>query len=146
MASLAFLSLVCDDQGINPHYYVLLAATLSTTASDLPVTIRELWLGGAVLEGERLPRAGKDVLISRGSHEAFGAVTISHSGRCVVEFEDSIDEGELMLWLHAPGEKVLPMLQPRFDRAESRNFESDADGWNLIPSRGYHVRKGAFGD
>jgi hypothetical protein len=143
MASRALLSLVCDEQGYSTHYHVLLAAKLSTTASDLPVTIHELWLDGAVLEGDKLPRAGKDVLLSRGNNEAFGSVTMSHSGRCVVEFEESIDEGQLLMWLHAPGEKIRPLLHPRFDRPGPA---SDADEWNLMPSRDYLLRKGVFGD
>jgi hypothetical protein len=146
MASRAFLSLVGEEEGFSPHYHVLLSAKLSTTAADLSVTIRELWTEGAVLEADNLPRAGKDVLLSRGGKEAFGAVTMSRSGRCVVEFEESLDEGDLLLWLHAPGGTAQPMLQPRFDRAGLGKPDFDDKQWNLIRPRDYLARKGAFGD
>ena len=126
MASRAMLEFAIEEGASEPRYSVWLAATIATTTGEVPVRICEIWLGGAIVEGQKLPGVGKDVFLGRNGMQAFGAIVSAGQDRCEVEFEDRIDEGQLLLWLYSPGEKVQPVFQPRFERTSARDARPSA--------------------
>jgi hypothetical protein len=128
------LSFVSQDGDAQPRYRVSLAAKLSTTADDICIKVLEMWTGGAVIEGRQLPRTGKDVLLGRGGLELFGSVGSSHDGGCEIEFEDEIDEAELLLWLRPLPEDDKPLAPPQFRRPGLRSTRPGARDWELIHS------------
>ena len=146
MASRAFLSLIPDEAGCEQRYEVRLAATVSTTSDDLPVTLRELGTEGAVVEGLKLPRAGKDVLLGRGGREIFGAIVSSREARCEIVFEDTIDEAELLLWLRPLPEDCGPAPRPQLRRPGLRSRRPDPDEWKILHCWGNTSGLEAFED
>jgi hypothetical protein len=140
------LSLMGDDEGLQPRYEVLLAAKLETTADDLDVTVRELWQSGAIVSAAILPRIGKDVLITRAGREILGSVVSRDGDRCEIEFDEELDEVDVLLWIMPIPEDSAPATPPRFRRPGLRNSRPKRDEWKLIQPSGYSVAKPAFDD
>lgn len=106
MASRAFLSLLADEQDSSLRYSLYLTATLTTTTDRLPVTVCEIGSNGLRVEGSGLPRIGRDVIVSCGTREIFGCIVSADALAREIEFEDAIDEGEILLWLHLSAEQA----------------------------------------
>ena len=85
------------------RFRVMLSAKLVTTTDEHPVTLRDLSATGALAEGRKLPPSGKDVVLRRGSLEAFARIVWSDGTRCGLEFDDEIPDRELLTHL-----KTLP--------------------------------------
>ena len=136
MASRAILSLAYEEAALRPRYSGSLAAKLSTTADDLDVRVREIWGEGATVEGAVLPRPGKDVLLVRAGREAFGAVVARDGGRCTIEFDEEMDEAELLMWLAPIAEDGKASEPPRFRRPGLRTRRPSAEEWETIRSLG----------
>ena len=60
------------------------------------VSLLEVSLSGARLEGAALPPVGKDVVLTCGSVEAFGTIAWAAGERCGVHFDDPIGIPELV--------------------------------------------------
>ena len=108
MASRTMLSLVGEEDESELRRYsrfrVMLSAKLVTTTDEHPITLRDLSATGALAEGVRLPATGKDVVLRRGSLEAFARVVWSDGARCGLEFDEEIPDRELLTHL-----KTLPV-------------------------------------
>lgn len=119
MASRAMLTLISSEnnseQRVHTRHRVLLSAKLVTTTTEQLVKIRNLSATGAMLEGEKLPRVGSDVVIRRGSAELFAAVAWAEDGRCGVEFDQPLSEDDLWMHIH-PREAERPEPQIRHRR------------------------------
>lgn len=143
MASRAMLSLLGNDDGYEARFQVQLTARLSTTTDDLPVEVRELWSSGALVEGTNLPRVGKDVLLCRAEREVFGVVVSRDCDLCTVEFEEEMDEADLLLW-------TRPMdaseAAPRFKRPDLTSPPLKVKVWKLSEISGYSFDGPAFDD
>jgi hypothetical protein len=140
------LSLMGDDGGLQPRYEVLLAAKLATTADELDVTVHELWPSGAIVRAAILPRIGKDVLITRAGREILGSVVSRDADRCEIEFDEQLDEMDVLLWIMPIPEDSAPAIPPRFRRPALRNSRPNREEWKLIQPSGYSVAKPAFDD
>jgi hypothetical protein len=138
------LGFVADDADEGARYVVRLAAKLSTTSDDVPVIVRELGREGAIVEGDKLPRAGKDVFLSRSGQTLFAEVVSRTDGRCLLAFEEALDEGDMLLWMHAPNEEAQPILQQRLRRPGSRGERASMEEWKLLRSLGFLSDKGAL--
>jgi PilZ domain-containing protein len=75
---------------------VRLLVSVETLDGTRRVSLLEVSLSGARLEGETLPPVGKDVVLTCGSVEAFGTIVWAAGERCGVHFDDPIGIPELV--------------------------------------------------
>lgn len=102
-----------------PRRRVLLAGAASSTTGSYPVTLRNLSATGAMAEGEKLPEAGRDVMLQAGPLDLFCRVVWSRDGRCGLAFEEPIPQAVVVaLANHVP--------DPAADRAA---LEAAAAEW-----------------
>lgn len=117
MASHAMLALVGDTGREclrrNARHRVLLSATLLTTTDEFRVRLRDLSATGAKVEGARLPPPGTDVVLKRGALELFGSVAWREEDHSGIQFEDPVEEAELLraVGCAAPASPA-PSLEP----------------------------------
>ncbi len=119
MASRAMLSPPSDDEPEarrSQRFRVLLVATLLTTTGERIVKLRNLSATGAMIEGERLPAPGTDVLLRRGSLELFARLVWSEDKEAGLEFYEPLTQAELWLEVNAPHfeeeEEEAPLPEP----------------------------------
>lgn len=146
MASRAMLSLFGGGDEFGARYMVQLTARLSTTTDDLAVEVREIWQTGALIEGAGLPCAGKDVLLCRAGGEIFGTIVSREGDCCTVEFEEEMDEGDLLLWARPTGAEGAAEAAPRFRRPDLNSPPRKVNVWKLSEIHGYSGGGPAFGD
>jgi len=92
---------------------VLLAARLRAGYTEYEVRLRDLSQKGALVEGERVPEAGTEVVFSRGSISVPARVAWADPHRAGLEFAYMIDESEVLVQLkRTAGDQN----QPRFRR------------------------------
>jgi hypothetical protein len=82
------------------RFRVLLSASLVTTTNEVPVKLKELSCGDAMVEGLRLPPTGADVILKRGGLEIFATVAWSSGRHAALAFEEAIPETELLAQIH----------------------------------------------
>jgi hypothetical protein len=92
---------------------VLLAARLRAGYAEYEVRLRDLSQKGALVEGERVPEPGTEVVFSRGSISVPARIAWSDSHRAGLEFAYTIDEGEVLVQLR---KTAGDHHQPRFRR------------------------------
>ena len=90
------------DQRRSPRYRVLLIARLVTTCSERIVKLRDLSATGAMIEGPRIPAAGTDILLQRGSLEVFGTIVWKKEMQAGIEFAEPLTETMLWMQVNAP--------------------------------------------
>jgi hypothetical protein len=116
---------------------VLLSARLETPAAEYPVHIRDISATGARVEGADLPRAHSVVVLKRGAFTGFGRMVWADGGSGGLEFDEPLDEDELLESLKgvpaaAPTEQ--PYRRPGLDRGRHPRL-SDGRGWVDAPRR-----------
>jgi hypothetical protein len=79
-----------------PRAPVRLPVSVETLDGTRRVSLLEVSLSGARLEGATLPPVGKDVVLTCGSVEAFGTIAWAAGERCGVHFDDPISIPELV--------------------------------------------------
>ncbi|MEA3039867.1 MAG: hypothetical protein QOE79_2380 [Sphingomonadales bacterium] len=92
---------------------VLLAARLRAGYAEYEVRLRDLSQKGALVEGERVPEPGTEVVFSRGSISVPARVAWAGAHRAGLEFAYTIDEGEVLVQLR---KTASDQNQPRFRR------------------------------
>jgi PilZ domain len=92
---------------------VLLSARLRAGYAEYEVRLRDLSQRGALVEGERVPEAGTEVVFSRGSISVPARVAWSAAARAGLEFAYTIDESEVLVQLR---KTAGDQNQPRFRR------------------------------
>jgi hypothetical protein len=116
-----------------PRQLMILTARLSTVANDYVVRIRDLSPGGARIEGADLPEVGSDVLLKRGTVDAFGAVVWVSGNQAGIEFEETLGDEALDAFQTAPEMVVNAQpdgRRPGFGRKGGRHPRwSDGTGW-----------------
>ncbi len=96
----------------HPRVRVLLSAKLITTTEEIDVKVRDLSLGGAMLQGRSLPKVGSDVMLSRGLFEAFARVVWHRGDMCGVEFDDPLAALEDIHQGSVAGDNLVPLSPP----------------------------------
>ncbi len=81
----------------NPRIRVVLSAKLISTTDEFSVTIRDLSLDGALVEGRRLPGVGRDVVLERGAFEVFARVVWVNDTSCGLEFDGALGRLEELI-------------------------------------------------
>jgi hypothetical protein len=98
MASRAMLDLVGNEPERRraDRVRLLLSARLVTTIDEFPVTLRDISLTGAMVEGPRLPSAGLDVILKRGGFEIFSLIVWVDGRRAGLEFETPLAVADMV--------------------------------------------------
>lgn len=73
----------------SPRKNLLLAATIEADGLKVPVRIRNLSEGGAMVDGSALPRSGTLLTLTRAEIQVGGRVVWQAQGRCGVAFDNS---------------------------------------------------------
>lgn len=73
----------------SPRKNLLLAATIEADGLKVPVRIRNLSEGGAMVDGSALPRPGTRLVLRRAEIEIGGRVIWLGQGRCGIAFDQS---------------------------------------------------------
>lgn len=137
------LKLVTDETQYpraHPRVRVLLSVKLITTTDEVDAKVRDLSLSGAMLQGRSLPKAGSDLIISRGSLEIFARVVWTRAGLCGVKFDSPLCALEELLRSAAARDNVGQVEEKeRFD-PRSRPVPLTAE--ELEIARGWAVPNG----
>ncbi|MGZ8999250.1 MAG: PilZ domain-containing protein [Allosphingosinicella sp.] len=90
------------DDRRSPRFSVLLVARLVTTWGERIVKLRNISATGAMIEGDRIPPAGTDILLRRGALELFATIMWIRGKQAGLEFEAPLTEAELWMQVNAP--------------------------------------------
>ena len=91
---------------------VLLAGRLQTPSGEVDARLRDISRRGALVECDKVPPVGSEVVFSRGSTVVPARVAWTGGGRIGLDFHFPIDENEVLVQL-----KKAPAAQaPRFRR------------------------------
>ena len=99
--------------GRDSRLRVLLSAKLITTTEEIPVKVRNLSLGGAMLQGRSLPKVGSDIVLSRGAFEVFATIVWCRGDTCGIEFDDHLAALEDVLQASLPQQGPVPLRTPQ---------------------------------
>ena len=104
MGSQAMLSLADGqpDCRRSPRFSVLLVATLVTTWCERIVKLRNISATGAMIEGDRIPPTGTDILLRRGSLELFATIVWTRDKQAGLEFDEPLTQAALWMQVNAP--------------------------------------------
>jgi hypothetical protein len=86
----------------SPRFRVLLVARLITTCGERIVKLRNISATGAMIEGDRLPPEGTDILLRRGSLELFATLVWVEGKQAGLEFDVPLTQAELWMQVNAP--------------------------------------------
>jgi hypothetical protein len=92
---------------------VLLAAKLEVGGTEMDVRLRDLSQKGALIECQRVPPPGSEVVFHRGSITVPARVAWAGANRVGLEFAYTIDESEVLVQLRRT---TTDQNQPRFRR------------------------------
>lgn len=113
---------------------VLLAAKLKTPFGEIDVRLRDLSRMGALIECQRQPPVGSEVVFMRGSVVIPARVAWSSTGRAGLEFLFPIDEQEILVQLKKVGSAPQPTSRCRRPGLSEDMSEHDrrlADEWGV---------------
>ncbi|WP_166040060.1 PilZ domain-containing protein [Sphingosinicella sp. YJ22] len=118
---------------------VLMVATLHTSSREIAVRLRDVSATGARIEGAELPRPGADVILKRGAFEGFARVVWTSGNVAGIEFDEPIEETELMLRLNGLPPASAPdpdqFRRPGFGHKQQHPSLSNGRGWVGAPRR-----------
>ena len=110
--TMAIVDDAAPDARRGPRFRVLLVARLFTTSGERNVKLRDISANGAMIEGDRLPAPGTDVLLRRGSLELIATIVWTRDGRAGLEFDEPLTEAELWMQVNAPHLAAAPEPAP----------------------------------
>ncbi len=100
--SMATTAAGAPDARRGPRFRVLLVARLFTTTGVRSVKLRDISATGAMVEGDRLPAPGTDIMLRRGSLELIATIIWAKDGKAGLEFDEPLTEAELWMQVNAP--------------------------------------------
>ena len=87
---------------------MLMAAALELSGRSLPVKLRNLSSDGALVEGERLPVEGSEVVFRRQELAVSGRVVWLRGGRAGLSFNQPLTPEAVLRHVPTPRPRVLP--------------------------------------
>ncbi len=85
-----------------------MAAALEHSGSSLPVKLRNLSADGALVEGDRLPVEGTEVLFRRQELSLSARVVWEKAGRAGLSFSEPLSPEAVLRHIPTPRPRVLP--------------------------------------
>jgi hypothetical protein len=107
---------------------VLLSASIEVGGRSLPVKLRDLCPGGALIEGDALPVEGARVLFAREHLTVSCRVAWSHGRRAGLAFDAAIRPEDVMRAIRPS----TPRIPATFRRPGVKSHELSAEEWALI--------------
>ena len=80
----------------SPRRRMAFKGTFETLIANGAVAVRNLSCTGAMIEGEEVPPAGRDIILRAAGHEFFGTVVWSDGYRCGVQFDEPLRPAEVL--------------------------------------------------
>ena len=109
---------------------VLLTATLETGDGVSPVKLRNLSAEGALVEGQKLPAAGSEVMFHRNDLSVAGRVAWVNGKQAGVAFDQQLQPDQVLR--HVP--PVRQKIQPKFRRPGVIRHEMTPEEQQLVES------------
>lgn len=103
--------------------HVLMAATLELSGGTVAVKLRNLSAEGALVEGDRLPVEGSELLFRKGDLSVSGHVAWSHENQAGIAFSKSLPRDLLLRHIPVP----RPRVKLKFNRPGLASRELSAD-------------------
>lgn len=89
---------VQEYERVHPRTSMFVLATMAAPTVSGPVKIRNMSLGGALIEGDALPPIGEQLRLHRGELTVCGRIVWRQGGKAGLCFDDQVDVGR---WLPA---------------------------------------------
>lgn len=111
------------DQSNNPQNRksrrsnVLMSASLELSGTSLPVKLRNLSADGALVEGDKLPVEGAEILFRKGDLAVAGRVAWAKTRHAGISFACKLDPEQVMRHIPTP----RPHVKPDFRRPGLRS-------------------------
>lgn len=107
----------------NRRSNVLMAASLELSGAKLDVKLRNLSAEGALVEGDRLPVEGSELLFCKGDLSVAGRVVWNQDKRAGIAFSQHLEPEQLLRHVPAPQARVnTTYKRPGF---RSRNLSQE---------------------
>lgn len=115
---------------------VLMAAALELSGASIPVKLRNLSADGALVEGERLPVEGAEVIFRRNELAMPARVVWVREERAGISFRDELPPETVLRHVPTPRPRVMPEFRrPGFNqRPLSVGERRLASEWNCAPN------------
>jgi hypothetical protein len=113
---------------------VLMAAALELSGASLPVKLRNLSAEGALVEGDKLPVEGAEVVFRRQELSVQAKVVWVGGGRCGLSFKEPLAPETVLRHIPTPRPRVRPEfrrpgLAPRSLSSEERRAAAEWNNW-----------------
>jgi hypothetical protein len=115
---------------------VLMAAALELSGTSLPVKLRNLSEDGALVEGDKLPIEGAELVFRRQELSVHAKVVWVRGGRCGLSFKEKLAPETVLRHVPTPRPRVLPDFRRPGLAPRSLNEEEirAAAEWSWRPS------------
>ena len=90
---------------------VLMAATLETATGTAKVTLRNLSPDGALVEGDRIPTAGSQLVFRKNDLAVGGTVAWSSERRAGIAFDSKLETETVLRHIPAPRHRIEPSFK-----------------------------------
>lgn len=106
---------------LEPRACVLLAGSAEALSGHKRVTLLDVSVTGARIEGADLPAVGREIILKCGPVDTFGVIAWSASNRCGVQFDAPLEPSRLVSLRHMAAQAV--------DSAMSVEERQAAEDW-----------------
>ena len=114
-----------------------LSATLETTSRRYAVTMRNISVGGALIEAPELPPIGRTVALRRNTIDVLATVVWTEPGLCGLEFLEPISEAQVLHHLQAAPEPSMEATRDYFWRMREGSDRLSPGEWESMRASMY---------
>ena len=111
----------------SPRRRMAFKGVIETSSDKGTVSIRNLSCTGAMVEGENVPRKGRDIILTFKGLELFGKVVWDDGRRCGIHFDEELNSSQVL---------ELHQITPEQVRSEELNAAAKwykAQGFEIKP-------------
>jgi hypothetical protein len=113
---------------------VFMAAALELSGGSLPVKMRNLSADGALVEGDKLPVEGTEVVFRRQELNVAARVIWVRNRRAGLAFKEQLPPEAVLRHVPTPRPRVMPSFRrPGFTERTSEAQQQLADDWGWRP-------------
>ena len=121
---------------------VLLAATIETSGTIIPVKLRNLSTEGALIQGDQLPLEGSEIIFRRNDLSLTGRLAWVHEKHAGIAFTRAIAQEDVLRNIPRP----RPRVPAEFRRPALAHRELTADELRLAASWAWTPGRGSLGE